>query len=232
MRLLNHIIDFLIPPRCVCGQVVSQDELLCYECWPKLEPVIYCCPECGLPYQLAIHDVCGTCQLLKGRSAFFYNDFTKDWLMRLKYGDQTHIAKKMAYWMTKRDPMFFQNIDMIMPVPIHFWRLLKRRYNQSALIANHIGKIWHKLVVHNVLVKQKNTSSQGHLAQDERLINVQNSFAVKKPQLICNKHILLIDDVITTGSTLQECTKILYDQGALSVKYLVFAYRLCDATKP
>lgn len=164
-------------------------------------------------------------QRLRGRSALFYNDFSKDWLMRLKYGDQTQMAKKMAYWMVKCDPDFFKDIDCIVPVPIHFWRLLKRRYNQSALIANHISRLWSKPVVHSVLCKIKPTPSQGDKKRKERQDNVKDSFAVKDKSLIAGKHILLIDDVLTTGATLAECNRILYEAGAASVKYLAFAYR-------
>ena len=179
---------------------------------------------------MAIEDICEPCftnpnNRLHGRSALFYNDFSKEWLMRLKYGDQTQMAKKMAYWMVRCDPDFFKDIDCIVPVPIHFWRLLKRRYNQSALIATHIGRMWKKPVVHSALYKIKSTPSQGDKARKERQENIKDSFSVKNKQQIAGKHILLIDDVLTTGATLSECTRVLYESGAASVKYLTFAYR-------
>lgn len=180
---------------------------------------------------MAIHDVCETCLIdtnktkLCGRSALFYNDFSREWLMRLKYGDQTQMAKKMAYWMVRCDPDFFKDSDVIIPVPIHFWRLLKRRYNQSALIANHIGHIWKKSVAHSILQKVRNTPSQGQKTRKERQENIKDSFTVNNKESIVGKHVLLIDDVFTTGSTLSECSRILYAAGATSVKYLTFAYR-------
>lgn len=168
---------------------------------------------------------------LRGRSALFYNDFSKDWLMRLKYGDQTQMAKKMAYWMVKCDPDFFKDIDCIVPVPIHFWRLLKRRYNQSALIANHISHLWKKPVLHSALYKSHATTSQGDKKRKERIENVKDSFAIKNKSAIIGKNILLIDDVLTTGATLAECNRVLYEGGAASVKYLTFAYRAEGNTK-
>lgn len=179
---------------------------------------------------MALEDICEPCltdpkNRLHGRSALFYNDFSKEWLMRLKYGDQTQMAKKMTYWMARCDPDFFKDIDCIVPVPIHFWRLLKRRYNQSALIANHISRLWKKPVIHSALYKAKSTPSQGDKTRKERLTNIKDSFAVKNKQQISGKHILLIDDVLTTGATLSECNRVLYEAGAASVKYLTFAYR-------
>jgi ComF family protein len=226
------IIDFLIPPRCICTQIISHDELLCHDCFVKLDPVIYFCKSCGVPYTMAIEDICELCftsasnsQKLCGRSALFYNDFSKEWIMRLKYGDQTQMAKKMAYWMVRCDPDFFKDIDYIVPVPIHFWRLLKRRYNQSALIANHISRFWKKPVLHSALYKTKPTPSQGEKTRKERHDNIKSSFAVKNKQHLAGKHILLVDDVLTTGATLSECNRVLYEAGAASVKYLTFAYR-------
>ena len=183
-----------------------------------------------MPYTMALEDTCEPCltdpkNRLRGRSALFYNDFSKEWLMRLKYGDQTQMAKKMAYWMVRCDPDFFKDIDCIVPVPIHFWKLLKRRYNQSALIANHISCLWKKPMIHSVLYKAKSTPSQGDKTRKERLTNIKDSFAVKNKQQIAGKHILLIDDVLTTGATLSECNRVLYEAGAASVKYLTFAYR-------
>ncbi len=145
--------------------------------------------------------------------------------MKLKYGDQTQMAKKMAFWMERHDHEFFKNIDCIIPVPIHFWRLLKRRYNQSALIAGHIGHIWKKPVLYSVLYKSRYTPSQGEKSKKERFENIKNSFAVAKPEKVKGKNIVLIDDVLTTGATLSECTRVLYASGAKSVYYLTFAYQ-------
>ena len=183
---------------------------------------------------MALQDICEKCLLtpdsknnLQGRSAVFYNDFSKDWIMRLKYGDQTQMSKKMAYWMIRCDPDFFKDIDCIVPVPvpIHFWRLLKRRYNQSGLIANHIGQLWKKPVLHSVLYKVRSTPSQGQKTRQERQQNIKDSFSIKNQKKISGKNILLIDDVFTTGATLSECNRVLYEAGAVSVKYLTFAYR-------
>lgn len=179
---------------------------------------------------MAIEDICENCftrpdNRLRGRSALFYNDFSKDWLMRLKYGDQTQMAKKMAYWMVRCDPDFFKDIDCIVPTPIHFWRLLRRRYNQSALISNHISRLWKKPVLYSALYKARSTPSQGQKTRKERLDNIKDSFAVKNGEQIVGKNILLIDDVFTTGATLSECNRVLYEAGAASVKYLTFAYR-------
>ena len=181
---------------------------------------------------MALQDICEKCLLdpgnkhsLRGRSSLFYNDFSKDWVMRLKYGDQTQMSKKMAYWMIRCDPDFFKDIDCIVPVPIHFWRLLKRRYNQSGLIANHIGQLWEKPVFHSALYKIRSTPSQGQKTRQERQENIKDSFAVKNQEKILGKHILLIDDVFTTGATLSECNRVLYESGVASVRYLTFAYR-------
>ena len=229
-QITHKIVDFLIPPRCLCGTEVTNDFILCHECWNKLTPVIYYCKKCGVPYEISIDEDCADCQagksVISGRSAFFYNEFSKEWLMRLKYGDQTYIAKKMAYWMSKVDAEFFKECDLIIPVPIHFFRLLKRRYNQAGLIAKHLGKIWKKEVSYRDLTKSKYTESQGQKSKKERLENILNSYSANPHHNLSGKKILLVDDIITTGATLKECAKTLKSVGVHSVKYLTFAYQV------
>jgi len=113
--------------------------------------------------------------------------------------------------------------DLIIPVPLHWKKEFIRGFNQSALIGNYISRKLNKKMVQNVLVKSKNTVSQTELSAEERKENVKGSFKVKNCDIIKNKIILLIDDVYTTGATLEECKKILLKRGAKKVIILTVA---------
>ena len=101
--------------------------------------------------------------------------------------------------------------------------MLKRKYNQSALLANVIAKILKKPVLYNILIRNKFKESQGHLSIKERKLNVKNSFMVKNNSIIKGKNILIVDDVMTTGATLNECAKVLKHAGARKIFVATFA---------
>jgi ComF family protein len=110
-----------------------------------------------------------------------------------------------------------------MPVPIHFFRMLKRKYNQSALLARFIGKASGKPVFYNTLARVRATKSQGHMGEKERRANVKGAFRAKPRPELAGADVLLIDDVFTTGATVSECAAVLKKAGAARVYVLAFA---------
>ena len=139
-----------------------------------------------------------------------YDDASKRLILSFKHGDRTHLAKTLAGWMHRAATELWEQTDFIVPVPLHRWRLYKRRYNQAALLTQTLGK---------------STQTQGHMNRKERQANVKGAFKINPrcAEQIKDKNILLIDDVLTTGATLNECCETLLDAGAKSVSALTLA---------
>ena len=119
--------------------------------------------------------------------------------------------------------MNIEKVDIIIPLPLHIRRLYERGYNQSYLLAREIGSTFSKEVVTDLLIKIKNTKPQSSLSGRERRINLKNAFAVHDPEKIAGKNILLIDDIMTTGTTLTEASKVLIKAKVKSVACAVAA---------
>ena len=116
-----------------------------------------------------------------------------------------------------------QGADILVPIPLHYTRLLKRRYNQSALLAKELSKLTGVRVDYTSVVRHKKTKPQVEFSGRARVKNVHNAFSIKKIEKIKGQRVLLLDDVMTTGSTLKECAKVLLKAGAKSVDTLTVA---------
>lgn len=224
--------DFLLPPLCIgCDQTVTENQTLCASCWQEIDFIVPpCCLQCGLPFDFEVDGeaLCGQCHAEppsyeRARSAFIYNDASKGIILRLKHADQIHPAPALAKWMARAGKELLEDVDMIMPVPLHRWRLLKRRYNQSALLAGVIGKHTGINVVMDGLVRTKPTPSQGRMNRKQRYKNVKNAFSVRPGVQVKGQKILLIDDVMTSGATVDACAHRLKVEGASMVNVLTLA---------
>ena len=238
MLLLQQIINLLLPPRCIkCGKILSSRNRLCAECFNKIgfisAPMCYCC---GRPFtgtvgvKFAAKQLCGEClkqqkYLFKfKRSAFIYDDESKNLILDLKFRDKTAHASALADFLyAAGTDIWKEEPNLLMPVPIHRWRLLSRRYNQCALLAHPLAQKTNIPVDCRSLVRLQNTIPQVKLSGNARRSNLKHAFAVKYPQNINGKKIVLIDDVSTTGSTLNECAKVLRKAGATEVYALTLA---------
>lgn len=230
--LFCAIMDFLLPPLCMnCDCSVSEHQTLCADCWKEVhflaEPLCGCC---GASFDLPVDEgtLCGACLdhtpvFNAARAAFLYDDVSKGLILRLKHADQLHPVPALAKWMVRTGDEFWGQADMIVPVPLHRWRLLKRRYNQAALLARGIGKHIDVPVVYDLLQRIKATESQGHKNRKERFDNLRGAFALKKDMNIKGKSIILIDDVFTTGATVETCAKLLKKSGAAKVFVVTLA---------
>lgn len=154
-----------------------------------------------------------------------YDDASKRLILGFKHGDRTHLAETLGGWMQRSGQEFWDQTDFIIPVPLHRWRLFKRRYNQAALLAQAIGAKTSKPVLVDGLLRIKATPTQGHMSRKERQANVKNAFAVNPhlPLSLKDKSVVLIDDVLTTGATLNECSHVLLDSGVKRVFVLTLA---------
>ncbi len=235
MSLLQKIINFILPPRClICGKVLDSNKGVCDSCISKIEFINdNICYRCGHPLTEAIsaskdkHFLCGNCiksnkNIFRlSRSACVYDDFSKKLILDFKFYDKTDLSSflaKMLYVCSK--DIFDAGVDIIIPVPLHYTRLIKRRYNQSALMAKELSKLTNIPVDYTTVIKSKKTRPQVECKGNERLKNLQGAFEIKDISKLKNKRVLLIDDVLTTGSTLKECSKAILKSKPKSIDWL------------
>jgi len=229
-------LDALLPPRCLgCGAVVDDPGALCAPCWSKagfIAPPH--CRRCGLPFELAepttgdlecASCVAGTPQFDRARAAMRYGDGARSLVLRFKHADATHAAPGLARWMARAGAELLADCDVIAPVPLYRWRLLWRRYNQSALLALELGRLADRPVVADLLLRRRSTPSQGRLDRAHRRANVAAAFAVRPRHAgsVQDRRVLLVDDVMTTGATVDECARTLRRAGAAAVDVLTLA---------
>lgn len=235
-QLFSGILDFLIPPHClICGVPVQNSGALCNSCFKQLEFIMDpSCQGCGIPF--SSHEeggkdgLCLSCQSnpflwKRGAAAFVYNEGIKRLILPLKYADQQNGVDFLINCMWNRGSVLLQESDIILPVPLHRARLRQRRYNQSALLAWGLGKKAGKPVWPKGIRKIKNTPPLGHLNKMERQDVLKGAFEMNPDYVkrMERKTVVLIDDVMTTGATLEACSAVLLACGVKQVKVLVVA---------
>ncbi len=232
MGFWKHILDCVLPPRCIsCGAVLNGEQGLCSDCFNKIDFISFpYCPHCGRPYENAESGLCAQCLKEKhpifrmSRSAYRYTEESKPLILAFKFYDRTDNAPVLAQMMYRAGAdILKEGVDVIVPVPLHFSRLIKRRYNQSALLAKYLGKLSGVKVDYTSVLRHRHTRPQVEFSGKARVKNVKDAFRVKRPERIAGKRVLLIDDVMTTGSTLRECALVLKKAGAVSVDTLTVA---------
>ena len=157
------------------------------------------------------------------RSAVEYNDNSKRTILYLKHADGHEVVPFMSNAMLRSIADFKEDIDCIIPVPLHKKRLLKRRYNQSADLSRCISKALNKKMYINVLLRVRNTESQGAKNFKKRYANIHGAFSTKNTKHIKDKTILLVDDVYTSGATITHCANTLKKAGAKKIIAVTFA---------
>ena len=228
-------LNIILPPRCICcSKIIERQNTLCHDCFAKIRFISKpYCNICGNP--LEVHKtssnlICSNCLNEKKalftmkRSAFIYDDASKNILLDFKFHDKTSYAETIASFMFRAGKdIFATKPDLIVPVPLHYKRLIQRRYNQSALLAEEIAKLSGIKVNDSSLIRKKNTIPQVEFSGKARVGNVKNAFMIEDSENIKGKNIILIDDVMTTGSTLKECAKSLKRAGASNIYALTAA---------
>ncbi len=234
----NKGVNFLLPARCiVTGEIVESSEMLSPDAWAMLtfigSPLCDCC---GMPFDVfeggeEVQDMmCSLCldhppAYENARAALRYDEESRSLLLAYKHGDKTHMALPFSQWMLNAGQDMLDSADLIVPVPLHWMRLVKRRYNQAALLAQCLSKKINIPSDTTRLKRVKATQSQGHMALKDRQKNVKSAFVIgdKDMHFFKEKRIVLVDDVYTTGSTVNECAKTLLKAEAKSVQVLTVA---------
>lgn len=228
------ILNILFPPQCLnCQCRVPTHGTLCIPCWQQIhfitEPMCECC---GLPFDYDIGEgaLCGICMnkrpdYNRARAAFRYDEHSRKLITRFKYSDQTQLAKIYGNWLARAGEGLLKQSDIIIPVPLHYFRFVHRRFNQSALLAHILSKKTGIKYLPNALIRIRKTTPQTGLTSKQRETNVKGAFSANKRYLeqIKGKNILLVDDVMTTGSTITQCSKVLLKSGAAQVNVLTLA---------
>ncbi|HYG89792.1 MAG TPA: ComF family protein [Azospirillum sp.] len=231
-RIAAAALDALLPPRCLsCGGAVDRQGGLCPKCWSALTFIAApLCACCGLPFEYAVEGeaVCAACiadppTYAHARSVLVYDDASRPLVLGFKHGDRTHAAKPFGVWLARAGAELLDGADLLAPVPLHRWRLFLRRYNQAALLAQETGRQAGVEVVPDLLVRRRRTRSQGGLDRTGRRRNVAGAFALRRRDAVEGKRVVLVDDVLTTGATVDECAKVLLRAGAARVDVLTLA---------
>jgi len=225
-RFYYWIVDLVAPPSCViCGQV---ETWLCENCASQISLLKGAiCQRCGKLWDKS--ELCSTCQrtplkVAPVRSAFKY-DAIRHIIYALKYRGATEVVPYLSPQLQKSWRNYHLPSDLLVPVPLHATREKKRGYNQSRIITQTLSAILN-IPTQSVLMRTKNTASQTKLNQRERHQNVKAAFACISNTDVKGKHITLVDDVATTGATLDACATVLLGNGAKSVN----AFTLARAT--
>jgi ComF family protein len=231
---LRPAVDYALPPRCPgCGAIVGEDFAFCLSCWSGMsflgEP---CCARCGVPFP---HDMgagaaCGPCRADpppwdSARAVLAYGDVARTVALRLKYGRRIGLARLIARQMLRHAG---DEPALIVPVPLHRWRLWGRGFNQSALIADHLARLTGWPVDKRVLRRVKRTAPLRGLSPMQRRRMVGDAFALQEGHGLGGRRVLLIDDVHTSGATAGACAAVLKRGGAGHVRLLCWARVLAD----
>jgi ComF family protein len=175
--------------------------------------------------------VCGDCARERpiwdqARAVLRYDKNSRRLLLGFKHGDRTHSAAAFGQWMQRAGADVLARADLLVPVPLHWTRLFQRRYNQAALLAQAVHAAGGPEVAADWLVRRRRTPVQGHLGPAARERNVRGAFAMRSRRSVAGKHLVVVDDVMTTGATVEECARVLRRAGALSISVLTLARAL------
>ncbi len=233
-RAGRYALDIVLPPQCLsCRAPVMEPGHLCGACWAEIDfldgPG---CGACGLPFETPELDgaLCGACSRDRpsfqgAASVMRYNDASRGLILALKHADRLEGVGAYGRWLARAGADFIGTADLIVAVPLHRRRLMSRLYNQAALLALALGRQSGLPVDPMALARVRATPSQGGLNRRQRRHNVAGAFQVRRgwEERVEARHILLVDDVMTTGATVEACARTLKRCGAAGIHVLTLA---------
>ena len=237
MRILRHLLDFILPTFCsYCNSSIDDSGVphFCSSCWADFSsiqgPV---CPRCGRPYESPEalshspgHE-CGPCRqnsplFDQALSVGYFEGALREAIHQFKYRPCRSLGRPLAQWMAGNIRLI-SDVDLIMPVPLHAMRLKQRGFNQALLLAHRMSETYRIPLSFDNLLRIRPTRPQVELSGEERIKNVAGAFALRQPAELKEAKVMLIDDVFTTGATMNECAGVLKSAGAAHVTALTLA---------
>jgi ComF family protein len=226
------LLDLLFPPLCIGCRGPVADAGFCATCWSKVTfldgPACACC---GLPFGVALEGemLCAACLAMppafdSARALLSYDEHSRAAILALKHADRLELVPAFAHWLARSGRQLLDRCDLVVPVPLHRARLWQRRYNQSAELARRLSREWNLCCDPFALTRGRATPSQGAMSSAKaRRRNVQRAFRVPDGARIAGQRVLLLDDVVTTGATVESCARALKRAGATEVHVLALA---------
>ncbi len=240
-RAASRLLDALAPPLCpVTNEPLAAPGFLSAAAWATLQfiddPV---CDRCGAPFAHEFGDgvSCARCiaeppDFDSARAAVVYDDASHGLIVSFKHADRTELAPMFAGWLLRASRGLLRSGSLIAPAPLHRQRLFARRYNQAAILADAVARASGAAFEPMLLERTRATPPQQRLSPEGRRRNVAGAFAVRESAAarVKGAHVVLIDDVLTTGATLSACARTLKKAGAARVDALVLARVLKGGT--
>ena len=233
---LKKLGDLVYPAniKCVCcGRELDETADFCKPCYKALPLNRRYCKYCGAPLSGSVCYSCsnGERSFCKARSPFMYTGNIVNMVRKFKYDGAKYLFEPLSKFMADRYLKSHFDCDIIVPVPVHKKRLKERGYNQAEELAKGVSKLVHVPIENSAVTRVKFSVSQTELSGEEREKNVLDSFAMQNSEDIVGKNVLVIDDVMTTGSTVDEVSKLLLENGANKVYVLTLAHSCLDKDK-
>lgn len=237
---LVPIVDLVFPPRCpLCGAGIAGQTGLCAGCWNELAiPGEPCCELCQRPFGASMPDgsICAPCLASPPRhdgiaAGTLYNDASRKLVLTFKHGGRIALAPMLARFMLARLPQAVGPGWLVVPVPLHRWRLWRRGYNQAALLSRELARVRGANLLVDGLVRRKQTPPLGGLGRKARARALSGAIAInpRRAARIKGARIVLVDDVLTSGATTSACVSALKRAGAAEVVIACFARVLDEA---
>jgi ComF family protein len=235
--VVRAALDLALPPLCAACREPVEGKGLCPACWSKLSFITRpYCERLGIPFVydpgpgiLSMEAIAAPPAYHRARAAVRFDEISRALVHALKYGDRLDLAPMMGRWIANAGRELLAEADALVPVPLHWRRLWARRFNQSAMLAAAISKESGVPIATAALKRVRATAQQVGLSRTERATNIQGAFRVPEDgkAAVAGRRLVLVDDVLTSGATVEGCARALLRAGAANVDALVFA-RVAD----